>query len=352
MKNLSIALCLLLLAPALAAQMKPPRHESGKFVYDYARVLDANAQDSLTKLIAPLAKVHRPIFVITVSRLDDWGAKPGQIENFGRLVYNQWGIGSRTTENMGALIVVAMDPHEMSIEVGDGVTGYRSAEAKPIIDGIMKPRFRADDFAGGLQEAAIAIRDKIFQPTTSEDLAALSSRPSGLPASRTSGTSGDIGLPGPSGTGGEAPAETHQRPRRDERDQPGQPQTGPAFPGSNLHFVCGRWFCIAIGVLVLLSLFTRRRNYGYGYGPQSGPYGYPPPPGYGYTNYGGGGFGGMLGGILTGMLIGNIGRHWGGGGGGGSWGGGGGGVFGGGGGGGDSGLGGGTSSGGGASGSW
>ena len=380
MKRASFALLLVLAAAPLAGQMKPPRHDPDRLIYDYARILDAEARESLLKVIWPLAKVKRPIVILTVNKLADWGATPDKALDFATLVYNQWGVGSRTSDNMGALIMVAKDDRRVAISVGEGITGYRQDQAAPIISDVMGPNFKDGDFAGGLREGAIAIRDRIFQPKTNEDLSELPYE--GAPASAGGGANPnstpspgpaptgptDIGLPGPGNPGPEGDR-TPVPPSRDP-DEPGRPKTGPGFPkGTDLHFNCGRWFCIAVGVLLLLSLFRRRKQQ-YGYGPQYGPQ-HGPPPGYGYRRYGrGGGLGGMLGGILTGMLINSVGRRSGGGsrsggvfgggssdfGGGGSggsssggsWGGGGGG----GGGGGSGAFGGGSSSGGGAAGSW
>jgi uncharacterized membrane protein YgcG len=382
MKRLWIGLLLFLLVPSALAQKKVPKREDNRVIYDYGRLLDAEAKESILKITWPLFKVKRPIIILTVNKLADWGASPENVHEFSTLVYNTWGIGSRTTENMGALIVVAKDDRKMSLIVGEGITGYRQEQAAPIINDVMGPNFKDGDFAGGIREGAIAIRDRIFQPKVSEDLSQLPyETPPPNAAGGTGGAPqpgggqpGDIGLPGPgdpapsTGDPGQPfPGGTPPRAPREERPGPGR--TGPGFPGTNLHFQCGRWFCLAIGALLLLKMFMRRRQPGpgYGYGPQYGP----PPPGYGhYPQRRGGGLGGMLGGILTGMLINNMGRrHSGGGGsfggssggsvfgdsgggGGGSWGGGGSGSWGGGGGGGGGGFGGGSSSGGGASGSW
>jgi hypothetical protein len=378
MKQLSIVLLVVLLAPALAAQKRVPTREDNKVIYDFAHLLDADATEAIWKITWPLFKVKRPIIIITINRLEEWGASPDQIQSYTNLVYNQWGIGSRTTGSMGALILVSKEDRKLWIALGEGITGYRADQAASIVSDIITPNFKDGDYAGGLREAAVAIRDRIFQPKTTEDLSKLPvegtpPKPdAGGAGSGVPGGAGDIGLPGP---GGAPPVDTPSGgtptrvPPRDDRDSPSPPRTGPGYPTTDVHGTCGNWFCLAIGVMILLSLFMRRRQPTYGYGPGYGPQGpgYGPPPGYGYRNYGGGGgFGSMLGGILTGVLLGNIGRRPGGGGGsfggssgsgggsifGGGGGGGAGGSFGGGGGGGGGGFGGGSSNGGGAGGSW
>ena len=240
-----------------------------------------------------------------------------------RLVYNTWGIGSNTTGNMGALIVVAKEDRKMWIEVGKGVAGSPKIDiGRQIGTDTIAPNFKADDYAGGIREAAIAIRDRIFQPSTTEDL---SNIPVDAPGpdrpTPTPDAPGDIGLPGPEGPSGGSGSGSGSAP---PSFPPPSHDPGPQSPpnqgrsGADLHFDCGKWFCFAIGILILISMFRRKRQYGYGYGPTYGPAPMGSPPPYGPRGYGyrpsGGGLGGMLGGVLTGMLLGRMGRRGGGGG--------------------------------------
>ena len=53
---------------------------------------------------------------------------------------------------LGAILLVARDDHALRIEVGYGLEGaVPDAVAKRIIDEIIVPRFKEDDFAGGIE---------------------------------------------------------------------------------------------------------------------------------------------------------------------------------------------------------
>jgi hypothetical protein len=333
MKTLASLLAAALLVSLAGAQMKVPRQEKNRILYDFADVLDPDAEAALQKVTWPLFQAKRPIVVVTVQKLEDYGASADEIERFARLIYNQWQLGHKTSGNMGALILLSKGDRKIWVEVGDGITPYRYEQVKPIIDDVITPNFKEGDFAGGLTEGAIALRDRVFQPTSDVDLSKLPSEgaPAGPSAARPplpdESGGGGIGLPGPGG----APVETPGgEPRREPSPPPSEPR-GRQIPGM-LSGGCGQWLCLGIGLLLIISMFRRKRSYGYGYGPPPGygpgygqpPPGYGPPGGYGYRRYGGGGFGGMLGGILTGMLMSGMNRRNRGGGGGSIFGGGGG----------------------------
>jgi uncharacterized protein len=79
------------------------------------------------------------------------------IESFALRVAEAWKLGQKGADN-GALLVVASQDRRARIEVGYGLEGaIPDAIAKRVIDEVMAPRFRAGDFAGGLEDAAQAL---------------------------------------------------------------------------------------------------------------------------------------------------------------------------------------------------
>ncbi len=79
---------------------------------------------------------------------------------------NQWGVGKKGIDN-GALILVALDTHDFWIACGRQLEGaVTDAEAGAIFREMVRPRFRAGDFYGGLQAAVegtkAAIKGEIF----------------------------------------------------------------------------------------------------------------------------------------------------------------------------------------------
>ena len=80
---------------------------------------------------------------------------PEDIAAYAWRVASSWKLGRKEIGD-GSLIVVAKNDRRMRIEVARKLEGaIPDIMASRIIDGAMKPRFRADDYAGGLS-AAIA----------------------------------------------------------------------------------------------------------------------------------------------------------------------------------------------------
>ncbi|MBO9650983.1 MAG: TPM domain-containing protein [Variovorax sp.] len=79
---------------------------------------------------------------------------PEDIASYANRVGNTWKIGRRDVGD-GILVIVAKNDRKMRIEVAKTLEGaVPDLAAAHIIDDAMKPRFRQNDFAGGLDAAA------------------------------------------------------------------------------------------------------------------------------------------------------------------------------------------------------
>jgi uncharacterized protein len=79
--------------------------------------------------------------------------QPESIEQYGIRVAEAWKLGRQGT-NDGAVLLIAKDDRAMRIEVGRGLEGVLpDVLANRIIDQVIVPRFRANDFFGGIREA-------------------------------------------------------------------------------------------------------------------------------------------------------------------------------------------------------
>jgi len=78
---------------------------------------------------------------------------PEDIAQYTTRVFDQWQIGRKGVDD-GVLLVVAKDDRRVRIEPGYGLEGaIPDAVASRIIQEYLAPRFRAGDFAGGIEEA-------------------------------------------------------------------------------------------------------------------------------------------------------------------------------------------------------
>lgn len=79
---------------------------------------------------------------------------PEGIEQFAIRVADQWKLGRKKVDD-GALLLIALADRTLRIEVGYGLEGVLGdAVSKRIIDETIVPKFRQQDFAGGIRAGA------------------------------------------------------------------------------------------------------------------------------------------------------------------------------------------------------
>jgi uncharacterized protein len=146
LRLLVIALCALVccLGETNGGPAFPPL--TGRIV-DQAGILDAASEARLDgKLNALEAKTTSQVVVVTLRSLQGY-----DIADYGYQLGRQWGIGQKGRNN-GALLIVAPAERKVRIEVGYGLEGMLTdAVTRLIIDHAILPRFRAGDFAGGVE---------------------------------------------------------------------------------------------------------------------------------------------------------------------------------------------------------
>ena len=145
------AFFLLVLALAGAqAQDLLPVPPLGARVIDQTGTLDAAQREALeAKLAAFEQQKGSQIVMLMVAT-----TAPEDIASFANRVGNTWKIGRKEVGD-GILVIVAKNDRKMRIEVAKTLEGaVPDIAAARIIDFAMKPRFRENDFAGGLDAAA------------------------------------------------------------------------------------------------------------------------------------------------------------------------------------------------------
>jgi uncharacterized protein len=107
--------------------------------------------------------------------------RPETIEQFGIRVAEQWKIGRKNADD-GVIVLVAKNDRTLRIEVGYGLEGaVPDLKASRIIREIITPRFRENDFYGGLTAGTQALMNLV----EGEDLPA--------PAAQARSRDGDFG---------------------------------------------------------------------------------------------------------------------------------------------------------------
>ena len=115
-------------------------------VVDGAHLLDAATTSSITAKLAALEQKNGiQLVVVTLPSLQGY-----EIEDYGYQLGRSWGIGQKGKNN-GALLIVAPNEHRVRIEVGYGLEGtVTDAVSRLIIENAILPRFRVNDYAGGI----------------------------------------------------------------------------------------------------------------------------------------------------------------------------------------------------------
>jgi uncharacterized protein len=146
-------LCLFLLFTASLAWAETPVPPPNARVTDLTATLDAAGKQALEGKLAALEQTKgAQIAVLIVA-----GTQPESVEQYALRVAEAWKLGRKGVDD-GALLLIAKDERALRIEVGYGLEGaIPDALAKRIIAEIIVPRFRAGDFAGGVDAGVEAL---------------------------------------------------------------------------------------------------------------------------------------------------------------------------------------------------
>jgi uncharacterized protein len=156
----------LLWATSAVAQTLPK--PAGR-VTDLANIIDAATESELDRRLDELEqKTSSEVAVVTVTSLDGV-----PIEDYAVRMFKEWGIGQARSDN-GVLVLVAPSEREMRIEVGYGLEGILpDGLAGQIIRENFTPRFREDDYNGGIRDGVARVVDVVEkqQVLSAEELA-------------------------------------------------------------------------------------------------------------------------------------------------------------------------------------
>jgi uncharacterized protein len=143
-----ILICLLAgLSLVCDARAEPSFPALSGRVVDQAQILDAAARTRIDSKLEQLeSKTTTQLVVATLRSLQGY-----DIADYGYRLGRSWGIGQKGKNN-GAILLVAPSERKVRIEVGYGLEGtITDAVSRLIIENAVLPRFRAGDFAGGVE---------------------------------------------------------------------------------------------------------------------------------------------------------------------------------------------------------
>lgn len=152
MKNLPAILLAAWCCAVHAAEILPPK--PAQWFNDYARVVSPATAAQLNQKLQDFERDTSSEVVVAVFPKMESGSS---LEDYCFRVFQAWKVGQKNKNNGVVLFVFAQD-HKMRIEVGYGLEGaLPDATCKRIIEEEMAPRFRNNDFDGGLSAGVTAI---------------------------------------------------------------------------------------------------------------------------------------------------------------------------------------------------
>ena len=164
MKKL-LSIFLLLLAAAVGfsqdnfdpESLLKPRTGKQELVNDYTKTLTSDQKQALeNKLVAFDDSTSTQIAVIIIPSLNG-----NDIADYNVKLGRAWGVGGKEFSN-GVVLLIAKNDHKLNIATGYGVEGaLPDITSSQIIDDIIVPKFKGDDYYRGIDEGTDAIMQAV-----------------------------------------------------------------------------------------------------------------------------------------------------------------------------------------------
>ena len=138
----------------------PEKPQLETSVYDYINLLSESQKKNLEQKLIRYSDSTSTQIVMAIIR----STEGENITYLGAQWGQKWGIGQETKDN-GILVLLAKDDRKIAINTGYGVEGsLTDAMSRRIIENVIIPQFKQDDYYGGLNNGA----DAIFQVLNGE----------------------------------------------------------------------------------------------------------------------------------------------------------------------------------------
>ena len=153
MKRLILLISFIIFTILSFGQDIPARPNPPRLVNDYTNTLTADQKAALElKLVAYDDSTSNQIAIVIVPTTNDYAPV-----DFATKLGREWGVGNKETNN-GVVVLIAKNDRQIFISPGYGLEGaIPDIIAKHIIEEIIKPNFKADDFYSGLDKGTDAI---------------------------------------------------------------------------------------------------------------------------------------------------------------------------------------------------
>ena len=166
-RGVSVLFALCLAGAALAQQpVYPDRPAKGTFYFDNVGVLEQADANEINEIGAQVLREKGfPIIVVVIQSRASMQAGHLTIEQYARMLFNEWGIGT-PQNNKGMLLLVSTTDRKARIELGAAWGGTVNNETDAVMQSRIVPQFKNNDYSEGLVEGARGLRDIAFRNNT------------------------------------------------------------------------------------------------------------------------------------------------------------------------------------------
>jgi uncharacterized protein len=153
MKRFLFTILFIIQALVGLAQNIPARPSPPRLVNDYTHTLTQDQQYTLEqKLVAYDDSTSNQVVVVIVATTNDYDPA-----DYATKLGRAWGVGNKTTNN-GVVLLIAKDDRKVFISPGYGLEGaLPDITCKSIIDNVITPNFKQEDFYRGIDLGTTAI---------------------------------------------------------------------------------------------------------------------------------------------------------------------------------------------------
>jgi uncharacterized protein len=156
-----VAVALTLAAPAYSQTFPEPQSDT---VSDFAEVLDATEEGRITRLLTETrAATGVQMVVVTMPGIATQGGAGLRIEDYGKALFNAWGIGG-ADRNDGILLLLDTQAREARIALGSGYDPVYDGRAARVLSTAVLPPLRDGQIATGIEAGITSARDRLITP--------------------------------------------------------------------------------------------------------------------------------------------------------------------------------------------
>ena len=156
-----VAVALTLALPVSAQTLPEPQSDT---VSDFAEVLDATAEGRISRLLTETREATGvQMVVVTVPGLAAQGGAGMKIEDYGKALFNAWGVGG-AERNDGILLLLDTEAREARIALGAGYDPVYDGRAARVLSTAVLPPLREGQLAAGIEAGIVSARDRLITP--------------------------------------------------------------------------------------------------------------------------------------------------------------------------------------------